>query len=32
VVFELFADRKYLQQFNNAMMELTYVEEFYYNS
>lgn len=32
VVFELFADRKYLQQFNNAMMELSYVEEFYYNS
>src|SRR5690606_19653042 len=32
VVFELLADRKYLQQFNNTMMELPYVEEFYYNS
>lgn len=32
VVFELLADRKYLQRFNNAMMELPYVEEFYYNS
>ncbi len=32
VVFELLADRKYLQQFNNAMMELPYVEEFYYNA
>ena len=32
VVFELWADRAHLQQFNNAMMELTYVEEFYYNS
>ncbi|HWK56164.1 MAG TPA: MgtC/SapB family protein [Parapedobacter sp.] len=32
VVFELLADRKYLQQFNNTMMELTYVEEFYYNA
>lgn len=32
VVFELLADRKNLQQFNNAMMELPYVEEFYYNS
>ncbi len=32
VVFELAADRKHLQQFNNAMMELTYVDEFHYNS
>lgn len=32
VVFELLADRKYLQRFNNTMMELPYVEEFYYNS
>ena len=32
VVFELSGDRKNLQQFNNAMMELTYVEEFYYNA
>jgi putative Mg2+ transporter-C (MgtC) family protein len=32
VVFELSADRKSLQQFNNEMMGLGYVEEFYYNS
>lgn len=32
VVFELSADRRHLRQFNNAMMKLTYVEEFYYNS
>src|SRR5690606_10111002 len=32
VVVELLADRKNLQQFNNTMMELPYVEEFYYNS
>lgn len=32
VVFELSADRRHLRHFNNAMMELTYVEEFYYNS
>ncbi|WP_176146109.1 MULTISPECIES: MgtC/SapB family protein [Parapedobacter] len=32
VVFELTADRKTLQQFNNEMMNLSYVEEFYYNS
>src|SRR5690606_34939865 len=32
VVFELLGDRKYLQQFNNAMMELPYIEEFYYNA
>lgn len=32
VVFELNADRKNLQQFNNEMMRLGYVEEFYYNS
>lgn len=32
VVFELNADRKNLQQFNNEMMGLVYVEEFYYNS
>lgn len=32
VVFELSADRRNLQQFNNAMMELAYVEEFHYNS
>ena len=32
VVFELSADRHHLRQFNNAMMELDYVEEFYYNS
>ncbi|MFB2120130.1 MgtC/SapB family protein [Parapedobacter sp. 2B3] len=32
VVFELSADRQNLQRFNNAMMELPYVEEFHYNS
>ncbi|GGG98050.1 hypothetical protein GCM10007415_36910 [Parapedobacter pyrenivorans] len=32
VVFELNADRKNLQQFNNELMGLGYVEEFYYNS
>lgn len=32
VVFELSADRQSLRQFNNEMMTLTYVEEFYYNS
>ncbi|MFC7526591.1 MgtC/SapB family protein [Parapedobacter sp. GCM10030251] len=32
VVFELAADRKNLQAFNNEMISLTYVEEFYYNS
>ncbi|SFC10632.1 putative Mg2+ transporter-C (MgtC) family protein [Parapedobacter composti] len=32
VVFELNGDRKSLQQFNNEMMTLMYVEEFYYNS
>ncbi|MFC3197491.1 MgtC/SapB family protein [Parapedobacter deserti] len=32
VVFELTADRKNLQHFNNEMMGLVYVEEFYYNS
>lgn len=32
VVFELLADRRNLQQFNNTMIELTYVEEFYYNA
>lgn len=32
VVFELSADRRNLQQFNNAMMELAYVDEFHYNS
>ncbi|SEL86977.1 MgtC/SapB family protein [Parapedobacter koreensis] len=32
VVFELTTDRKTLQQFNNEMMNLAYIEEFYYNS
>lgn len=32
VVFELSADRKSLQQFNNEMMTLTYIDEFYYNA
>jgi len=32
VVFEISADRKTLQAFNNEMIGLTYVEEFYYNS
>lgn len=32
VIFELSADRRNLQQFNNTLMELTYVEEFHYNS
>lgn len=32
VVFELSADRKVLQAFNNEMIGLAYVEEFYYNS
>ncbi|PPL00385.1 MgtC/SapB family protein [Parapedobacter indicus] len=32
VVFEMSADRKNLQAFNNEMISLTYVEEFYYNS
>lgn len=32
VVFELSADRRNLQLFNNEMMKLTYVEEFHYNA
>jgi len=32
VVFEMSADRKNLQAFNDEMISLTYVEEFYYNS
>lgn len=32
VVFELTADRKNLQQFNNELMILSYVDEFYYIS
>ncbi|WP_257667844.1 MgtC/SapB family protein [Parapedobacter tibetensis] len=32
VVFELSADRKNLQQFNNEMISLPYVDEFHYNS
>lgn len=32
VIYELTADRKHLRQFNNEMIVLGYVEEFYYNS
>lgn len=32
VVFELTGDRENLRAFNNEMISLTYVEEFYYNS
>lgn len=32
VIFELTADRKNLRKFNNEMMVLDYVDEFYYNS
>lgn len=32
VIYELTADRKNLRQFNNELIVLSYVEEFYYNS